>query len=813
MSSLWKDIVFGARMLAKSPGITLVAVLSLALGVGANTTIFGWIKSIILRPLAGVARQEEVVAIGNLDGRGAIVPFSHPDFVDYRDQNTTFSGIVGFAILPLNMAQGDRPERIWGSVVSANYFSVLGVKTLLGRGFLPEENSGPGAHPVVVISHSLWQRRFGGSAGALGQTIQLNGANFTIVGVAPPAFVGTVVGLSFDCWVPLMMQPQLMASGSRLDRRDMSWLLLLGRLKPNTEIVQAESNLQAISIRIERAGGTSDEQRRLRVLPMWQSPWGATAMLGPVLVILMGVVGLVLLITCANIANLLLARATGRRKEIAVRLAIGASRGRLVRQLLTESLMLSLLGGAAGLAMARYTGTLVLGFVPQIGLPIGIDLSLDWASLGFTLLLACGTGIFFGLVPAFASTKADLSTALKVEAGTSLGRSSRFAPSNLILVFQIALALVVIVGAALFLQSMWNTQKVDPGFEANHVLLASIDLGAAKYEEAAGELFVRRALAEVGQLPFVSKASFASSVPLGFGSAHFTGFGADGYQPKTGEDMTVPFSSVGPEYLEAMGIGLVEGREFTPQDDKDSRRVAMVNETFAKRYWPGESAIGKHVHTGGDWLEVVGVVKDGKYMNLAEPPQPFLYLPLLQVYESDVVLQVRTEEDPSRASVVSAVRDAIERLDPNLPVYDTKPMVEHMKASLFTSQLVSSLLSCIGVLALALAAAGIYSLMAYNVARRTREIGIRMAIGASRMRIFALVIGKGLALAVSGVALGGAVAFGIARVIASQLYGIAATDPATIGSVALLLICVALAACIVPAWRATQVDPLTALRA
>jgi predicted permease len=811
MGTLLQDLRYGLRLLRARPGFTLVAVLTLALGIGTNTTIYNWIQTLVLRPLPAVEAQEDLVLLLNRTAGGAYTTLSYPDYVDYRDRNEVLSGLMLYELSPMSLNSGGESERVWGSVVTGNYFDVLGVQAALGRTFLPSEDRTPGAAPVVVLSHAYWQRRFGGDPAVVGQALKLNGHDFTVVGIAAEDFGGTYAGLSLDAWVPVMMQRQVM-SGDFLEERGHHTFEALGRLRPGVSREQAGTALDVIAAQLAREYPKTNEGRRAVVEPLWNAPWGAQQVLRPVLAVLMIMVGLVLLIACANVANLLLARATGRQREIAVRLSVGATRWRLVRQLLTESLLLAALGGAAGLLLALWCSGLMSTFVPPSEYPVSLPVRFDWREPAFALGATLLTGVLFGLTPALQTTRPELVSALKAEAPSAgLGRR-RIPLRSALVIGQMALSLLLLVSAGLFLRSLRNAQSIDPGFRPQPVLLASIDLLPNWYDEPRGRLLFQQLLDRIEALPGVISASTARRVPLGFGGDSSTSAVPEGYEPRPGEEILLSYNVVGPKYFETMGIPLIHGRDFRAQDAGPvQEEPIVVNEELARRYWPGAAdPLGRRIRIGQTWCTVVGVAKNIKIRTLGEEPFPYLYLLHAHNWRPSMTLHVRAQGDP--LELAAAVREQLRALDPQVPLFSIRPMRQHMGISLITQRMSGTLLSAFGLLALGLAAIGVYGVMAYSVSQRTREIGIRMALGAQRRDVLGLVLGQGLRLALAGVALGLAAAFATTRFLRSQLLEVSPIDPAVFGGVAALLAAVALVACAVPGRRAAAVDPMHALR-
>ncbi|MGH9843323.1 MAG: ABC transporter permease, partial [Blastocatellia bacterium] len=658
MQNLWQDLRYGARMLVKNPGFTLIAVLTLALGIGANSTIFSLVNALLLRPLP-IERPEQLAAVFTSDySSGDFGASSYPDYVDFRDRNEAFSGLVAYQPRPFSLSVEGVNERAFGEVVSGNYFSVLGVKPVLGRGFLPEEDRTPGAHPVVVISHKLWQRRFGGDPAIIGRGLKLNGHPFTIVGVAAQGYSGLIRGFGADLWAPAMMMEQLSPGSTPLTGRGDRSFMLMGRLKAGVTIGQARAGFRLIAEQLfkehpQRWENIRRESRAITLLPESESrvmPEFRTPLL-IFMALLMAVVALVLLIACANIANLLLARAAMRRREIAIRLSLGAGRARLIRQLLTESLLLACLGGAAGLLLAAWGADVLMAFKPPVEFPIEIDLRADWRVLGFTCGISLLTGILFGLAPALTASRPDLVASLKDEAGAGGGGRGRL--GGALVVAQVALSLLLLIGSGLFLRSLRNAGAIDPGFDADNLLAMSMDLSLQGYNETTARNFSRQMLERVRALPGVESASLTEYLPLGMGGAR-RGITIEGYTPRTGESTEVGSMAVAPGFVETLRMPLLQGRAFKEQDQgrEGAPSAVLVNEAFARRYWPGQQPLGKRIQMGSGnnndapYLEVAGVVKDGKYATLGEEATPFFYYNNAAGYESAPTLIVRTRGNP-----------------------------------------------------------------------------------------------------------------------------------------------------------------------
>ncbi len=815
MKTIWQDVRYGVRMLARSKGFSLVAVLSIALGIGVNTTIFSFVNAALLRPLP-VPRPEQLMRLW--DGQAS----SYPDYAAYRDETEVFAGLAAYAQRPMSLTGGEETERIWGEIVTANYFDVLAIPPAQGRGFLPEEDRTPGTHPVVVISDGLWKRRFNSDAGVIGKSILLSNQPFIIIGVTAENFAGATLVTPPDVWVPIMSEPLVQPGSVSLTSPDSGWLNVLGRLKPDVTFPQAQAAISTVASRLHQARRARDSGpeeaggRKATIVPargLMVPPQGRTTTFF-VVGLLMTVVTLVLLVACANVANMLLARAAARRKEIAVRLALGASRWRVVRQLLTESLLLALAGGAAGLLLALWSVDLLQSLLPQstIGMRAAVDTSPDVRVFAYTLLLSLLTGIVFGLVPALQASKPNLVPALKDEAvGFSRRRLSL---RNLLVVAQIAVSLLLLVAAGLFIRNLQNTQHADPGFQIEDGFVMTYDLEPAKYTSARGKLFHEEVLGRARALPYVRAASLAEYVPLGEGGSKSPLYveGEPASPDPLDEDSLLSHATIATDYFKTMGISLLRGRDFGDGDTASSPQVVVVNETLARRIAPDGNVVGKRLRmdSKGEYLEVAGVVKDIKYNQLTEKTPFFAYRPLSQRYRAQMTLHVRTAGDPR--GVMNQVRAEVRALDRNLPLTDVMTLEEHMRVPLAPAQLFAWLSSAFGVLALLLAATGLYGVMAYLVSGRTREFGIRVALGARSGDVLRLVLSEGLMLVCLGVLLGLLASIALTRVLQSVLYGVSATDPATFACVALLLTAVALVACYIPARRATRVDPMVALR-
>ncbi|TMQ00088.1 MAG: ABC transporter permease [Verrucomicrobia bacterium] len=807
------DLKFALRQLLKNPGFTAVAVLTLALGIGANTAIFSLINIVLFRPLP-VAEPERIVSVGPIGKNGLGPALSYPNYRDLRDRNEVFSGLFATRYAPVSLSRGHHNERIWGLLVSGNYFDVLGVQAVLGRTIRPEEDRTRLEHPVVVLSHHCWQNRFGGDSGIVGQTVLLNGNSFTVIGVAPKSFRGIELVLAPDVWVPMMMAPWIEPGCAWLDARDSYNLFVSGRLKSGVNPKQAEAALNILAEQLARE--YPDPNKNLK-LALFAPGFVLPSLRGGVLaagLVLIAAVGLVLLIACANLANLLLARAAGRTREIAVRMAVGASRWRLIRQLLTESILLALSGGALGVAFALWIIPVALAAAPRINGPLQLALPIDLRVLLFTLGISTLAGIGFGLIPALRSSQTEVVSGLKEGTPQTSATASRI--RNGLVSAQVALSLVLLVAAGLVVRSVQRLQTTNPGFNPEHAVTVSFDLGLQGYDRERGARFQRQILDVVRGLPEVRSAALVSILPLGINESN-TSIEIEGQSSAPDADRPDErYASASANYFATMGIPLLAGRDFTDLDQAGSQRVAVINQEFLIRFFPGlapKAVLGKRVRGGGPanaWSEIIGVAATGKYLTLTEAPKPFIWFVLAQQYEPAVSLIVRAPTEPR--GMVAALQREISRLDPNLPLYDGKPLRDQLSFALFPSRAAALLMGSFGLLALALAALGVAGVLAFSVAQRRHEIGVRMALGARTGDVLQIVLKQSLKSVGIGAGLGLAGALAVTRFLSSLLYEVEPTDPATFAGASLLLALVAVLAISIPARRAAQVDPMEALR-
>ena len=811
MSTLIADLRYSFRSLLKNPGLTLAAILSLGLGIGANTTIFTWVQAVLFRPvpLAADPSMIRVAAMENREGQSR--SWSYPNFVDFRDR-TKMMDVIAQDDQTFSIAVDDTAERTWGALVSGNYFDVMGIRPAAGRFFTAKDDVTPGGHPVAVLSYSNWQQRFAGNPSVVGKQVTINNTPITIIGVAPEGFIGSFFGVATAAWVPMAMQKEMMG-GDRMNQRGNGWFQSIVRLKPGVSAQQAQAEASSIMAQLEQEYRDFNDGRRLRIVPTWEAPFGAVSVLAPILAVLSILVTLVLVIACANVANLLLAKAVSRRREVAVRLSLGASRARLVRQLLTESFTLALIAGITGVAMAYWTMDVIMAFVPPVDMPIDLGLRMDGTTLLFALAVSLATGLVFGLVPALQSSSNQTINALKEEGRSGSGGRTTGRLRSVLVVAQVAVCLVLLVAATLFLRSFMAAQTLSPGFDASHVVTASMDMFPSGYTGDRHRQFQRRAIEQVSAIPGVQSASFGSRLPLGFGGNNSTGIGVEGYVPRENEEIVINYSTVGPKYFATMGIPIREGREYNDTDTLQSPRTLVINEAMARRYWPQGNALGGKIRLGPNLAEVIGVVADSKYSSINERPLPQLFFPMSRSETSTLRLFVKTSGDPGPK--VADVRNAIRGIDANLPVYDARTLTEHMQVAVFAQRMAANLLGAMGVLALLLAAIGLYGVMAYAVSQRTQELGIRLALGASPGSLLSMVVRQGMTLTVIGLAIGLTLAlgaFGSIGAVRTLLPGISPLDPITFVAVPVVLGMIALLASWIPGRRAGRVDPLVALR-
>lgn len=830
MDTLLQDIRYGLKQLWKSKGLTLVAIVSLAVGIGANTVIFSVVNSFLLRPRA-VSAPEQLVEIYTGDRNQPYHSSSYPTYQEFREHNGVLSGLAAYGIWQFKLDDGNQVEQVWGEPVSGNYFDVLGVSAFKGRTFLPEEDVAPGRNPVVVIGHSLWQRRFNSDPDLIGKTVTLNYQPMTIIGIAPPQYNGMIRGLASEVWVPLAMAPVLDPTrGERvLTSRGNQYLTMVGRLKPDTTLAQARARFEMLTQEM-RAAHPEEWARQNRELSASVLPESETRihpqareMAYAIAAALFVIVNLVLLIACINLASMLLARAVGRRNEIAVRLALGARRSRIVRQLLTESVLLALVAGAAGLLLAVWLLSLVTAFMPALpeGIRVAIDLSLDWRVLVYTMSFATVTGLLFGLVPALHSSKAEVGSVLKDDSSLFSGRYRKSRVRMSLVVAQVAFSLLLLIGAGLVWRSLEKIRPTRVGFTTDNILLAPVSLDETRYDRARTQEFYRSLTERVAALPGVQTVSLVDEIPGGVLGGVRRGTDVEGYQSQPGESREIDAALAGPLYFTNMKVPFVQGRDFDERDRDGAPCVAIVNEVFSAKYFGGASPLGKHLskYTGRseekEQCEIVGVIRDNEWQVVHEA-RPFFAMALQQSERRRAMLMVNATTDA--ASLTVPVRQVIRDLDRTIPVADVQTLPQFFNFMLYPFRVLGAMMAACGLLVLLLASVGIYGVVSYSVAQRTREVGIRIALGASQIDILKLIVRQGMLLVVLGLAAGLLLALVSMRVVASVvaeaevLFGVSTTDSLTFAGVTILLALVALLACYLPARRATRVDPVVALR-
>jgi predicted permease len=811
MSGFVEDLRLALRAAARRPGFSAVVIATLGLAIGANAAVFSFVNAILLRPPA-VERPERLVRVFATTGGFRFASVSYPNFRDYERSNDVFSAMCAEQTMPFVLGDSSSSQLIAGSLVSANYFSTLGVAPALGRAFGPDEDRAAGADRVVVIGDGLWRRHFAADRAVLGQALVLNGTSFKVVGVAPASFTGPYVGLVTEVWVPLSMQAVVSPGGDLLQVRGAGWLSATGRLRPGVTLAQAAASMSALAARMRRLYPKDNEGIGLSLMPASQAriPQRLRGAMVALSVLLEVIVGLVLAVACANAAGLFLARGAARRREIGIRLALGARTARLVRMLVSESLVLGLAGGAVGLLLALWAARLFSSWRLAMELPVSFAVDLDGRVLALTAGVTLATALLFGLLPALQIARPRLAMAMREGGGDADPRRARW--RGALVTAQIAVTFLLLAGAGLFFRSLANARTVDLGFRADGLLVASLNLGHAGYGERDGRRFLERLEDRLRELPGVRSVSFATGLPFGL-IEHSAPAAPEGFRPPAGEARPqVNTNLVAPGYFKTMATPVVAGREFTAADRPGSPAVAVVNEALARRFFPRGQALGQRFVAGDRTLLIVGIVRDSKeQLSLAAAPRPILYEDLFQSYDSPVALHLRAAGDP--ASLIPALRREVRAMDARVALYDLKPMTEQLQLPLLPERLAGTLLAAMGTLALVLALVGLYAATAFALARRTREIGIRMALGAGQRSVIALVLRGGMTQCLLGIGIGALAAVASTRFAASLLYGVSPTDPAILTATALLVAALALAANLVPALAATQIDPKQALGA
>jgi predicted permease len=811
MDRLFQDLIVSFRRLRSSPGFTIAAILTLALGIGANTTIFSLVNAVVFRPF-GVEHQNELAFFNMHLPKAEFPSLSYPNYKDYRDRNTVLSGLALYRIIPLNLSRGaGENSRLWGYEVSGNYFDMLGVKPFRGRVLHPEDDVNRGGHPLAVITYNCWQRRFAADPDIAGKKVKVNGLDYTVLGVTPKNFVGTELIFTPEIFVPVAMSKQL-EGYDWLDGRGNGNAFVLGRLKPGVSMKTAEASINVIASQLGR--DYPDDNMGVTIV---LSPPGmaGTYLRGAITgfsAVLMVVAGMVLLIACVNLASLLLARAADRRKDTAIRLALGASRYNLMRQLLTESLVLAVAGGTAGILLAYWLTDLVNAWTPPIDVPVIPHVMIDVRVLLFGAAVTLITGLLFGLVPALQSTRSTLAGAMRNDAPSDKLR--RVSLRDLLVTSQVALSVVLLIGSVLVVRSLQHALTLHLGFEPQHAAVVSFDVGLQGYDEARGREFQRRVLDKVRALPGIQAAGLIDGLPL---TLNISNSSVQMEGKATDHAIDLPLANwyvISPGYMQAAQTKLIAGRDIDARDTKDKPLVVLVNEAFARQVVPGQDAVGKRFRQGtsskSPWIQIAGVVEDGKYRSLGESPSPTVFQPMEQSWRSNTTLVARSPM--SEADTAGQLRRAVGELDPSLTIYEAGSLTSELALALFPAKLVAVVLASFGLLAVVLAATGVYGIMAYAVSRRTREIGIRMALGAAPAQVLRVVLMRTAVLLGIGTVLGLAMSYASGQFFGQILYGVSAHDPLTYASAVSLMVLVAFVACWVPARRAIKVDPLTALR-
>ncbi|HEU5247268.1 MAG TPA: ABC transporter permease [Candidatus Udaeobacter sp.] len=812
MQNFFQDLRFGLRMLRRNPGFSLLAVLCLTLGIGTNAAVLSWIEGILIRPYPLVAHQDRMFALNaTTRGENGYTGLSYPEFLDYEKNSTLFESFIIDKITGTTLSVGDRAERASGAIVSANYFDALGVKPILGRGFRPEEGEGRNAHPVTVIGYRTWKDRYGGDPNIIGRMQYLNGVQHTIIGVAPEKFHGTFIGYSFSFWVPVSMQETFDTPGYKLEDRSARWIEGYAFLKPGVTRQQADAELHAISQRLEKDYPETNRGHDLSLSPLWRTPFNQAGNMTSTLAITMAVVFFVLLIACANVSNLLLARSLLRRHEMTMRLALGAGRRRLIKQLFTEGLLLALIAAVGGIAVAYWCrNALVLSFPsPAAGIVIDLPGQVDWRVLVASVAVCIGATMLFALMPAIHASHVDLSGALKSGGGGVVAGSNRSRLRSALVLVQVSLSFLLLAGTGLLLQSLQRMQKTSPGFSTD-VIVSGADLVSAGYNLERAKAFDTQFLDRVREIPGVESATLTRLMPFSYGVFSTASLAIDGYQPAPDEQLNSSYLEVGEDYFETLGIPIVAGREFQRTDDENAVPVAIINETMAAKYWPGKDPIGQRLKVKDRWLQIVGVAKNVKYENKLELPRTFFYVPMRQNFLESNGLLIRTRETPG--AIRSALARELHVLDPTLAPIAPFRVQEQVDRKGYTQRLAAMLIAIFGAMALFLAAIGLYAVMSYSVSQSTRELGMRMALGAGARDILRLVLSRGLRLTTAGIVIGGIAGLILTRLMGNLLYKVSPQDPLAFGLALVVIAIASLAACFLPAWRATRIDPAQALR-
>jgi predicted permease len=810
VENVLQDLRFGIHMLSRSPGFTLLAVLCLTLAIGANAAVFSWIEGVLFRPYPGVGAQDRLMMLAGTErGTAGFQELSWPDLLDYQRNAKLVDAVIGEKLTGAVLAVGDRAETAIGSMVSANYFDAMGIRLYMGRGFEPGEDQGRNAHPVVVISYQLWKDRFRSDPNIVGKTQVFNALPFTIVGVTAPGFYGTFVGYAFQFWVPASMQERFDAGGYKLEDRGAKWLEPFVTLRPGVSAAQAQAELSSIAGRLERDYPETNRGRGVRILPLRQAPFNNAGALLPTLGISLAIVVFVLLIACANVGNLLLVRSFARRQELTMRMALGAGRGRLMQQLLTEGLILSGISAVCGLLVAQWSRGLLVSIIPPRGFPMRIEGALDWRVVALSTGVCIMSTLLFGLVPALDASRIDVAGSLKTEASAVLGVRRNRLRSGLV-VLQVSLTFLLLVGAGLLVKSVQRIRNSPPGFETNGVILASVNLFASGYHLPRAQDFQDRFMDRLQSLPGVQSAAYARIAPFSFRAYSDAPVAIDGYQAPPGQQPNVLYDEISPGYFGTVGIPVMSGRDFTRADDARSAPVVIVNEAMVAQFWGGENPVGRRMKVKDTWRTVVGVAKQAKYGNPMENDKPFFYVPLRQAPTVQPSVLIRTSYGPE--TMMPVLAREVHAIDPGLAVYALTTMREQVDVQTAPQHIALMLLTVFGGMALLLATIGLYGVLSCAVSQNRRELGLRMALGATPSRLLQLVISKGMRMIAVGVVIGTVAALASTRLLGYLLYQISPRDPVSFLTALAVMLMAGLVASVLPAWRATHTDPLKALK-
>jgi len=809
VEDLIQDLRYGFRQLLRRPVFSVLAILCLSLGIGANASVFSWMEGILFRPYPLVAHQERLFAVTGMVPGKRIDGLSWPEFLDLRRNCTLCEDAFVTTIRGSTLNVGDHAEVTTGSIVSANYFDALNVHPILGRGFQPGEDAGSKAHPVVVISYQFWRNRFNGDTEIIGKTQRLNNVPHTIVGVAPEGFYGTFVGRAMQFWVPASMEEIFDAGGYKLDDRGARWIESYVRLKPGVSRAQAQQQITAIATQLQTSYPATNRERGIEIWPLWQTPFNHARTMGPTLEVMVVVVAFVLLIACANVGNLLLVRSFARRHEMSVRIAIGANLSRLLKQLLTESLILSALGTAGGFVIAYGCRDLLIVLLRN-GRAMYLTGTIDGRVMAMSAGICLAVTLIMGVIPALQTRHLDLLGSLKAESGGVVTVRSRSWIRSGLIVSQVCLSFILLVGAALLLESLEKIRNTNPGFRTNNVVATGVSLVAAGYDESRARTFQNELIDRLNAVPGIDSSAYGSAMPLGVRGFSSSPIAVDGYQPSPNEQPEVEYNPVSPSYFATLGIPLFSGREFARNDDERAPLVAIVNQTMAMRYWKGADPVGLRLQVKGRWARVVGVAADSKYESLGEMPKPFFYLPLLQDFDREPDLYIRTAQPPQ--SILPVVLREVHTLDPNLALYEMITLQEQVNRAAAPQLVAVTLVSTLGGLALLLAAVGLYGVMSYAAAQSTRELGLRMALGADATNLLRLVISRGLRLTAGGVLFGAVAALALTKLLGQLLYHVSPHDPRAFGVALAVMTATSTFACLLPALRASRTDPAQVLR-